>query len=58
MEYKDYAKEQKYCDCPEPCEDCMKAGHCELCDKPINIKEIEQDKRMLNTLKRELGLKT
>lgn len=26
---------QKYCDCPEPCNDCKEANYCDLCDLPI-----------------------
>ena len=46
----------KYCDCQKPCIDCIEANWCDICDKPINVEEINEDNRMLKTLKRELGL--
>ena len=49
--------ENKNCDCPEPCFDCITNGFCEICNKIIDTKSIQTDDLMLQTLKYELGIK-
>ena len=46
----------KYCDCLKPCKDCIESRWCDICNKPINVEELNEDNRMLKTLKHKLGL--
>ena len=44
-----------YCDCPEPCSECIENKNCGICDKPIDAEGIQREDAVLSTLKFELN---